>query len=108
MHHVVLVDRERDHVFAPALLWLMVGQHTAEAISRDAALSNRRRQKRASTAAEMLAERGFDARSLAGGMKAWSLAWNAAEVRETFHANVQAWVGAAQTGRCEALVRERV
>jgi glyoxylase-like metal-dependent hydrolase (beta-lactamase superfamily II) len=28
----------------------------------------------------MLAERGFDARSLAGGMKAWSLAWNAAEV----------------------------
>ena len=32
------------------------------------------------TAAEMLAERGFDARSLAGGMKAWSLAWNAAEV----------------------------
>ena len=32
------------------------------------------------TAAEVLAERGFDARSLAGGMKAWSLAWNAAEV----------------------------
>jgi len=32
------------------------------------------------TAAAMLAERGFDARSLAGGMKAWSLAWNAAEV----------------------------
>lgn len=32
------------------------------------------------TAAEMLAERGFDARSLAGGMKAWSLAWNAADV----------------------------
>jgi glyoxylase-like metal-dependent hydrolase (beta-lactamase superfamily II) len=32
------------------------------------------------TAAEMLADRGFDARSLAGGMKAWSLAWNAAEV----------------------------
>ena len=32
------------------------------------------------TAAEMLAERGFDARSLAGGMKAWSLAWNTAEV----------------------------
>jgi len=31
-------------------------------------------------AAEMLAERGFDARSLAGGMKAWSLAWNVAEV----------------------------
>ena len=32
------------------------------------------------TAANVLAERGFDARSLAGGMKAWSLAWNAAEV----------------------------
>ena len=32
------------------------------------------------TAAEMLADRGLDARSLAGGMKAWSLAWNAAEV----------------------------
>ena len=32
------------------------------------------------TAAEMLAKRGFDALSLAGGMKAWSLAWNTAEV----------------------------
>ena len=32
------------------------------------------------TAADVLAARGFDARSLAGGMKAWSLAWNAAEV----------------------------
>jgi glyoxylase-like metal-dependent hydrolase (beta-lactamase superfamily II)/rhodanese-related sulfurtransferase len=32
------------------------------------------------TAAEMLAARGFDARSLAGGMKAWSLAWNTADV----------------------------
>jgi glyoxylase-like metal-dependent hydrolase (beta-lactamase superfamily II) len=32
------------------------------------------------TAAALLASRGFDARSLAGGMKAWSLAWNAAEV----------------------------
>jgi rhodanese-related sulfurtransferase len=31
------------------------------------------------TAAEMLAGRGFDARSLAGGMKAWSLAWNIAD-----------------------------
>jgi glyoxylase-like metal-dependent hydrolase (beta-lactamase superfamily II) len=31
-------------------------------------------------AAEVLATRGFDARSLAGGMKAWSLAWNAAAV----------------------------
>ena len=31
-------------------------------------------------AADILSKRGFDARSLAGGMKAWSLAWNAAEV----------------------------
>jgi glyoxylase-like metal-dependent hydrolase (beta-lactamase superfamily II) len=32
------------------------------------------------TAADILADRGFDAQSLAGGMKAWSLAWNVAEV----------------------------
>ena len=32
------------------------------------------------TAAAVLAERGFDAWSLAGGMKAWSLAWNVADV----------------------------
>lgn len=31
-------------------------------------------------AADVLATRGFDARSLAGGMKAWSLAWNSADV----------------------------
>jgi glyoxylase-like metal-dependent hydrolase (beta-lactamase superfamily II) len=31
-------------------------------------------------AAEQLAARGFDARSLDGGMRAWSLAWNVAEV----------------------------
>ena len=31
-------------------------------------------------AAETLASRGFDAQSLTGGMKAWSLAWNAADV----------------------------
>ena len=31
-------------------------------------------------AADLLTERGFDARSLTGGMKAWSLAWNAADV----------------------------
>jgi len=31
-------------------------------------------------AADVLSARGFDARSLTGGMKAWSLAWNAAEV----------------------------
>jgi sulfide:quinone oxidoreductase len=33
-HRIVLVDRERDHVFAPSLLWLMVGQRTADAITR--------------------------------------------------------------------------
>src|SRR4029453_5765661 len=33
-HRVVLVDRERDHVFAPSLLWLMVGQRRADAITR--------------------------------------------------------------------------
>src|SRR4029453_10013616 len=32
------------------------------------------------TAAAILADRGFDARSLIGGMKAWSLAWNTADV----------------------------
>jgi glyoxylase-like metal-dependent hydrolase (beta-lactamase superfamily II)/rhodanese-related sulfurtransferase len=32
------------------------------------------------TAAEILGARGLDARSLAGGMKAWSLAWNVADV----------------------------
>lgn len=35
------------------------------------------------TAADLLAERGFDARSLTGGMKAWSLAWNDADVATT-------------------------
>src|SRR5215212_5549856 len=32
------------------------------------------------TAMEQLRARGYDARSLAGGMKAWSLAWNSADV----------------------------
>jgi glyoxylase-like metal-dependent hydrolase (beta-lactamase superfamily II) len=39
------------------------------------------RGRTSKTAAEMLAGRGLDAHSLAGGMKAWSLAWNAAEVK---------------------------
>lgn len=34
VHRIVLVDREREHVFAPSLLWLMVGRRTAGAISR--------------------------------------------------------------------------
>ena len=33
-HRVVLVDRERDHLFAPSLLWLMVGQRRAESIRK--------------------------------------------------------------------------
>ncbi len=33
-HRVVLVDRERDHLFAPSLLWLLVGRREAEAIKR--------------------------------------------------------------------------
>jgi glyoxylase-like metal-dependent hydrolase (beta-lactamase superfamily II)/rhodanese-related sulfurtransferase len=36
--------------------------------------------KTSAIAAEQLRTRGFQARSLAGGMKAWSLAWNSAEV----------------------------
>jgi glyoxylase-like metal-dependent hydrolase (beta-lactamase superfamily II) len=46
------------------------------------------------TAAEILADRGFDARSLAGGMKAWSLAWNTAEVPLS-----DAWVRVVQVRR---------
>ncbi len=42
-HRVVLVDRERDHVFAPSLLWLMVGQRTADAITRPLTRLARRR-----------------------------------------------------------------
>ena len=33
-HRLVIVDRERDHLFAPSLLWLMTGRRTARAISR--------------------------------------------------------------------------
>jgi sulfide:quinone oxidoreductase len=33
-HRVVIVDRERDHLFAPSLLWLMIGQRTANKIRR--------------------------------------------------------------------------
>jgi sulfide:quinone oxidoreductase len=33
-HRVVLVDRERDHLFAPSLLWLITGKRTVRQISR--------------------------------------------------------------------------
>jgi glyoxylase-like metal-dependent hydrolase (beta-lactamase superfamily II)/rhodanese-related sulfurtransferase len=36
--------------------------------------------KTSETAAAQLRARGFDARSLTGGMKGWSLAWNSAEI----------------------------
>jgi glyoxylase-like metal-dependent hydrolase (beta-lactamase superfamily II) len=36
--------------------------------------------KTSQTAAALLRARGYDARSLLGGMKAWSLAWNSAEI----------------------------
>jgi len=33
-HRVILVDRKREYIFAPSLLWLMTGLRTAEKISR--------------------------------------------------------------------------
>lgn len=33
-HRVVVVDREREHLFAPSLLWLMVGLRKAQRIKR--------------------------------------------------------------------------
>ena len=42
VHRVVLVDRERDHVFAPSLLWLMVGERSADAITRPLARLGRK------------------------------------------------------------------
>lgn len=33
-HRIVLVDRERAHLFAPSLLWLMVGRRSAGSITR--------------------------------------------------------------------------
>ncbi len=41
-HHVILVERETTHVFAPSLLWLMIGERKPDAISRPiAALAKR-------------------------------------------------------------------
>ena len=33
-HRIELIDREREHLFAPSLLWLMVGLRRAESIKR--------------------------------------------------------------------------
>jgi sulfide:quinone oxidoreductase len=33
-HRIVVVDRQRDHLFAPSLLWLMTGKRTRGRISR--------------------------------------------------------------------------
>src|SRR5579872_668043 len=33
-HRIVLIDREAQHVFAPSLLWLMVGLREARKISK--------------------------------------------------------------------------
>ncbi len=41
-HRVVLVDRERQHLFAPSLLWLMVGLRKPEEITRDLASLERK------------------------------------------------------------------
>lgn len=41
-HRVILVERETTHVFAPSLLWLMIGERKPDAISRPiAALAKR-------------------------------------------------------------------
>ncbi len=41
-HRIVLVDREPEHVFAPSLLWLMVGLREAESIKRPLARLERK------------------------------------------------------------------
>ncbi len=33
-HRVIIVDRERDHLFSPSLLWLMTGRRSADKIRR--------------------------------------------------------------------------
>src|SRR3712207_2095582 len=49
------------------------------------------------TAMEQLRHRGYDARSLIGGMKAWSLAWNSAEV--TVPGSVATVIQVRRTGK---------
>ena len=41
-HRIVLVDREREHVFAPSLVWLMVGLRMAASIKRPLARLSRK------------------------------------------------------------------
>ena len=41
-HRVVLVDREREHLYAPSLLWLMVGLRKAVSIQRPLARLQRK------------------------------------------------------------------
>ena len=41
-HRVVLVDREREHLFAPSLLWLMVGKRQADSIKKPLARLTRK------------------------------------------------------------------
>ena len=41
-HRIVLVDRDYEHLFAPSLLSLMVGQRTPEAIRRPLAKLGRK------------------------------------------------------------------
>ena len=41
-HRVVLVERESQHVFAPSFLWMMIGQRSADQISRPVAVLAKR------------------------------------------------------------------
>jgi sulfide:quinone oxidoreductase len=41
-HRIILIDREREHLFAPSLLWLMVGLRRAEEIKRPLSRLERR------------------------------------------------------------------
>ena len=41
-HRVILVERETTHVFAPSLLWLMIGERKPAAISRPIAALTKR------------------------------------------------------------------
>jgi len=34
-HRIVLIDRERRHLFSPSLLWMILGLRTPDRVSRD-------------------------------------------------------------------------